>query len=165
MMNNKFLITRFLFLITLFTFIMMEEINAQIPTTSESNIPYQRSKKYVEKTILGKWQLDKKKLFNETLADYAKQGKLLTAKEKKELEDLIYSKNASMEFKEDGTLLQKLYDNPEEILQWTYKEEESKFLLTLPNGKKDSITITKLNSKFFIFNTSDGDVYFHKPKE
>lgn len=164
-MINKFLITRFLFLITLFTFIMMEEINAQIPPPSESKIPYQRSKKYVEKTILGKWQLDKKTLFNETLADYAKQGKLLTAKEKKELQEMVNGRYATMDFKEDGTLVQKIGDKPEEILEWTYQESDSKFLLRLPNRKKDSITITKLNSKVFIFNTSDGDVYFHKPKE
>lgn len=164
-MINKFLITRFLFLITLFTFIMMEEINAQIPPPSESKIPYQRSKKYVEKTILGKWQLDKKKLFNETLSDYGKQGKLLNAKEKKELEEMVNGRSATMEFKEDGTLVQKIGDKPEEILEWTYQESDSKFLLRLPNRKKDSITITKLNSKVFIFNTSDGDVYFHKPKE
>lgn len=162
-MKNKFLITRFLFLITLFTFIMMEEINAQIPPPAQ--IPYQRSKKYVEKTILGKWQLDKKKLFNETLSDYARQGKLLTAKEKKELEEMVNGRIATMEFKEDGTLVQKIGDNPEEILEWTYQESDSKFLLRLPNRKKDSITITKLNAKIFIFNTSQGDVYFHKPKE
>lgn len=164
-MNNKFLITRFSFLITLFTFMMMEEINAQIPPPSESKIPYQRSKKYVEKVILGKWQLDKKKLFNETLADYAKQGKLLTAKEKKELEEMVNGRTATMEFKENGTLVQKIGDNPEEVLEWTYQESNSKFLLTLPNRKKDAITIVKLNSKVFVFNTSDGDVYFQKPKE
>lgn len=164
-MNKIFLTPHFLFLTILFI-LTMEESNAQIPQMPNTpQVPYQRSKKYVEKTILGQWQLDKKKLFNETLSDYARQGKLLTAKEKKELEEMVNGRYATMEFKADGTLVQKINDGQEETLEWTYKETESKFLLTLPNRKKDSITIVKLNAKTFIFNTSEGDVYFHKPKE
>ena len=137
-------------------------VQAQIP---KMEIPAQRSQKYVENAIKGKWVLDTQKLMSQTLSDYAKEGKTLSYEEKADLKKIVESKTALMEFKEEGILVQKVENNPEEVLGWTYDEKTAKIILTLPNGKKDKISVVKLTKYVFVFGTSDGDVFFRREKE
>jgi len=130
--------------------------------TIKAQVPYQQSKKYVEKTLLGKWELDKEKLLRVTLEDFEAQGKPKTEEEVKPFVDKI---EAFMEFKKGRVLVQKIENNPEETLKWNYDEVSSNILMVLPNGKKDMIIITKLTKLVFVFKTSEGEVYFRKVKK
>ncbi len=144
--------------ITLFFVIIM------IINQLEGQVPAQRSQKYVEKAIVGKWVLDKEKLARVTLSDYEKQGKTVDADLRKQVKDNVESSNAFMEFKADKKLVQKIQENPEETLEWSYDEKKERLIIVLANGKKDALRIVKLTKFLFVFDTSDGEVYFRKEK-